>query len=139
MSVELPADPWSWGLSFFVVVVVPAVAWVIRRGLYSRAEGEALRQRVVALEASQRGLATHDEMHELSAIVGNLAGRIELIGARSDDRHQEFHTAVGALERKLDQAVVQILTPLQVLIETGLERPDPRTIHAKAMAPEEAP
>lgn len=111
-----------------VLVVLALFLWLVRRGLASEADlggvaGEiaTLKQRVSDLETTAERLPTRDELHHLSLITGQLAGRIEMIGARSDERHEEFHLSLAALERKIDGMLQELRTPLHLIMQAFLE------------------
>ena len=106
------------------LVLLPLFLGLVRRGLASErdlngvgAEVAQLKQRVTELEATAERLPTRDELHHLSLITGQLAGRIELIGARSDERHEEFHQSLAALERKIDGMLLELRTPLHLIMQ----------------------
>lgn len=109
------------------LVLLPVFLWIVRRGLASQrdlfsvgTEVAQLKQRVTELEATAEHLPTRDELHHLSLITGQLAGRIEMIGARSDERHEEFHLSLAALERKIDGMLVELRTPLHMIMQAFL-------------------
>ena len=108
---------------------LPAVRWAIRKGLASQQDLQAvtadidrLRAELATLQAMTARLPSRDELHQLSLIAGQLAGRIEVTGARSDERHEEFHKSMELLERKLDAAVVQIQAPLTLILQALVEK-----------------
>ena len=118
---------WPSLVATAAILLIPLFLWLVRRGLASErdlssvgSEVAQLRQRVNELEAMAERLPTRDELHHLSLITGQLAGRIEMIGARSDERHEEFHLSLAALERKIDGMLVELRTPLHMIMQAFL-------------------
>ena len=114
-------DSWSELLWLVVVVGIPAVAWAIRRGLASHQDVEELRLRLAKLEEQGKKAPDREELHQLALIIGQLAGRIEIVSVRSDERHQELHAALAALERKADALMTEVRTPLQLILQAHLK------------------
>lgn len=106
--------PYSVYIWLLVVVGIPAIGWAVRSGLASRRELNELRLRIAQLETRVQQVPDRHELDRLALITGQLAGRIELIAVRDDERHV-------ALSSKIDAVMLEIRGPLHLILQTHLE------------------
>lgn len=117
--------PWLhdwWPLIAFAVtvIVLPGLRWALRKGLVSqedlkkarqeaRDELDAMKERVATLEKAVERMPTRDEMHQLSLMMGQMSGRLDVMAAQIEEHHGEYHDALETLKTPVNMILQHLL------------------------------